>query len=78
MTTAAEDAGIDSGPLVVARHKTKLYVGIEHGEAGNKLADIEFGRPESAPNPVLRRAATEAHPEASRRYQETLRREMRF
>lgn len=78
MTSAAEDAGINSGPLVVARHKTHLYVGIEYGEAGDRLADVEFGRPESAPNPVLRTAATQAHPEASRRYQKTLRREMGF
>lgn len=73
---AAEDAGQDPDPIEIGNQKGTLFVGISQSEAGDRLADSEFGLPETAPNPVLRTAAQAAHPEATRRYGVALRREV--
>lgn len=70
---AAQDADLDPEPIKIGRKKNTLYIGIDQTPAGDKLADVEYGLPEEAPNPVLRTAARAAHPEAQRRYSTALR-----
>jgi hypothetical protein len=74
VSEAATSAGLDSGPITVAWDRGRAYIGITAGSAGDKVADHEFGTPDQAPNPVMRRAHTAAMSEANRRYVGHLRR----
>jgi hypothetical protein len=69
-------AGVDSSPVSVMWNKGTPSIGIAHGEAGDKLADIEFGTPGQAPEGHIRAAITRAKPEAQKIYENTLYRGM--
>src|SRR5580692_4833118 len=58
VSEAATKAGLSAAPITLSWDRGHAYVGIAHSEAGDKVADAEFGTPESAPNPVLRTAHT--------------------
>ena len=77
-TRAAEDAGLDAEPLVMHWRGGVPHVAIERSEAGDRLADHEFGTPATSPSPVLRNAVRKAHPEANAIYGHVLRRELGF
>ena len=68
VSRAAEEAGLDPEPIKVFHDQGRPYVGIAHGEAGDKVADVEFGTPEEAPNPVLRHAHSAHQPGANAIY----------
>jgi hypothetical protein len=72
VVAAADDAGVPSGPIAVAWHKGKPYIGIERTPEGDALADIEYGTPDEAPSPVLRQAHRRAFPAANATYAQTL------
>lgn len=88
---AATKSGFSKDALLVHSRAGALYVAIDHSEAGDALADNEFGaavskippgvKPVDAyaaerPNPVLRTAMAGVHKEASSIYRHTLRQEM--
>jgi len=68
-TQAAKLSGLDSSPVKVFKNS---YVGINRTEAGDKLADVEYGTPEQQPNPVLRNAISVAKPQAQIIYNSVL------
>ena len=81
--TMASDAvastGNDPSPLAVTWHEGQAHIVIEHGLAGDKMFDEEFGHPEieeGMPHPVIRTAMNDARPQARAIYMETLRSEM--
>lgn len=74
--SAAKKAGLDHEAVVIGHRKSIPYVGIAKTAAGNGVADVEYGMPGVAPNPVLRTALRAAHPEANRRYVMALREEI--
>jgi hypothetical protein len=76
MAQAAEKAGHEPGAVVLSEHKGSPFVGIAHTPDGDRLADFEYGTPESAPSPVLRAAATTTRPGAQVIYDSVLRREL--
>jgi hypothetical protein len=64
VTTDLEEAGIDSGPVQVFHQRGRPYLGIAGTDAGDKLADIEYGTPDEPPNPVVRTTITKHRPSA--------------
>lgn len=70
---AAKKAGLDHEAVVVDYHRGMPYVGIQQSASGDHVADVEYGLPGIAPNPVLRTAVRAAHKEANRRYVAVLR-----
>lgn len=64
-TDAADQAGWDTGPIVIGHRKGEAYLGIDVGKAGDRVFDQEYGTPGVAPNPVLRTAITAAKPRAN-------------
>jgi hypothetical protein len=75
---AAEEAGVPTEPIGVFWEKGEAYVGIAHGEEGDRVADMEYGTPEGAPAPVLRAAHRAGLPQAKAHYAHTLINELGF
>lgn len=73
VSSAAQSAGLDSGPLKIGWKKGHAYLGIEHSPAGNRLFDAEYGTADEEPNPVLRTAAHAHHSAANALYGHHLR-----
>lgn len=69
---AAVDAHLDPSPIVVVKHGRRSTVALTKDAAGVALADEEFGRPDRAPNPVLRTRRTAVIPEVHAVYRSTL------
>lgn len=78
LVQVAEDEGLDSSPLVISWKKQTPYIGITRGEKGDALFESEYGKPDEAPNPVLRTAARAVKPQMDRHYNTALRQGLGF
>lgn len=76
---AVRSVGGDPSPLSLQWKNGSAHIQIDKGEAGDKLFDEEFGRPDieqGMPHPVIRTAVNNARPQARGIYKDVLRREL--
>lgn len=71
MDALAKD-GIDGSPVQVAQGRGGPYLGL-FGDEGRRLTDREFGTPEIAPVPTIRKALAAHHEDARYAYGAALR-----
>lgn len=76
VSAAAEDAGIDPGLVQVGWNRGSPFLGIASGEAGDRLADLEYGTDREPPDPVLRTSLSSARRAAENVYRSHVRRSL--